>query len=110
VLRQALNEFIDLLKYGNMAYKIKPVSEYTLVNSNSLLHSWRGEPSKEKLLKNLTELARLDETHIPNEKIVQILDSGKYDYFDNGESIMVLDYPHFINTFLNKFFYDLVVN
>lgn len=96
----------ETLISGNVTYTIPSLLDGRFESDFNILHEWRTQISKEKLSMELFKIIK--SSCISRERISSVLKSGKIDSFENGDAVMILDYPFFANNFLDEFFLDLV--
>lgn len=104
VLASEANKYIHVLRVG--AGKIKPCHEIS-IEENWYLHELRSKERKEHLLRELTDIAKVNNP-VNLDGVHAVLESGEFDYFENDGRLLVLDYPFFANAFLDRFFISLI--
>jgi hypothetical protein len=109
VLKSNLIMFINILKHGEKNYELPSLNSLKPDEEEMFFHKWRDKASIGILKSKLLDIANKKNFGISNAKIMQVLKSGKYDYFDNGESTMLLDYPYFMNAFIDQFICDILL-
>lgn len=109
ILKDELLKLLNILKYGNESYDIPSISNLNAESEEMFFHKWRNKETRQKLKTKLKTIAQIDNIDISNSKILDVLKSGKYDYFDKGESILILEYPFFMNAFIDQFICDLLL-
>lgn len=104
VLKESLINYYQILLNGLKEYNIPPLKDIDDKNK-SYLHEWRSDNQKKQLLQSLNEIISNDAI-ITEAKIQETIDSGKYDYFERDKSVLILEYPFFMNAFLDRFICD----
>jgi len=90
-----------LWEQGLPAYKIPPLREPDTPQSATILHGWRSLEQRTRLWHALQERIVLE---AQAEDVVQTLRSGAFDTLTHGDGFLVLDYPHPLNTLLDRFY------
>ncbi len=86
-------------------YRTAPLRES--VNKPDLLafHPWRGMESTSALVSRLA--AAMDSVHYLNHTCLETIDWKHYDNYESSGGRVVLDYPFWVNSFLDHFYLDL---
>jgi hypothetical protein len=102
-------EDIELLrqvwKHGLPLHRVPPLHSYTGGVQNGALHLDRTPAQRHELWQRLT--AGLGHTPTVDD-VHAILTSGRFDTLTKGEGFVVLEYPHFVNSFVARFYLEVL--
>lgn len=97
----------DVWKNGLAAQRIPPLDQFQPEEHSSAFHGWRSNESRELLWKRFDEM--LPHTpEVTTHLVHEALRSGRFDSYNMPVGMMVLDYPHFVNAFLDRFYLELL--
>lgn len=109
VFYRDINQVIDdrkflnnIWKNGIKSYDLEPLSKLASNQTDFVFHEWRNQQTTEKLVKNMNEFFG-GKTNF-DLSFDQIKQSGIFDTYESNKGFMVLDYPYFMNAFLDKFY------
>lgn len=108
VLIEDLTEYHNLLRYGNKKYGYKSSATLSIAEDAYYFHEWRAPEMKSAIL-DLMQLTSNSVLDINPEKIQRLLSSGKYDYIENENKIMILEFPFFVNAFVDRFIFEMLM-
>lgn len=95
------NKSVKLQKTGS-SFHIEGVKE------SWFFHNWRSESMRAELKQNLDTAFKMKAPRSYEKALEGVLNSGKYDFFDRGSGFIVLNYPYFLNDFLDAFCIDVL--
>jgi hypothetical protein len=108
-IRLAIDQFLKMGREGNPHYNIRPWRDIEMSKS-FLLHEWRTPEQRQALKERLVSLLGAADANVSTGRLYRVLETGKYDFFDKDGSLIILDYPFFMNAFIAEFFFDLLRN
>lgn len=104
VLCEAAGHYLQTLRQGGKAGK--SLAAATEAGDQWYFHELRSEQQRQSLRNALQQL--VVSGNAPDQsRVSQVLDSGEFDFFDEGGSLMLLDFPYLFNAFLDRFFIRL---
>ena len=97
----------DVWERGLPGHHIGPLKNHRPDDMGPAFHGWRNKSQQQNLWEELSTL--LPYAHaLTSDDVRQALVSGRFDTYDMPAGFTVLDYPHFINSFLDRFFIELL--
>jgi hypothetical protein len=106
-LLQVANIFMDILKRGDARNGIPPIASLSVPSLRDYLNSMLPKDRSMELFQRMKAIAAMQAS--ANEGGLQrLLDSKKFDYFDYQSGLILLDFPFFLNAFLDEFFLALL--
>lgn len=108
-IKRSIQHFMSIIKNGLVNYNVRPISSSDAISDSLLFHEWRSSEQRLALKNRLLEINGT-EYKVNSKGIEDALQSGKYDFFDRAgnESLLVLNYPYFMNAFISDFFIDVI--
>lgn len=108
-IKTSILHFMSIMRDGLVNYNLKPMAKADPAGDSFLFHEWRSVEQRHALKSSL-EQVNITGYKVNNEGIRDVLQSGKYDFFDReeDESLLVLNYPYFMNAFIADFFVDVI--
>ena len=91
----------ELWAKGLPAYNLPPLREPATPQDSLSLHGWRSRDQRTRLWEALGACVSAEATL---EDVTATLKSGAFDFFVHGEGVLLLDYPHPCNAFLDRFY------
>jgi hypothetical protein len=107
VLKSSLVEYVGFLKSGTTE---KPFSlDHFNEDYNDLFfHEWRPLEMKKELLQDLFRVLTSEPQKLTSKNLQSVFETNKFDSLTSGESFIVLEYPHLMNAFNDRFFIELL--
>jgi hypothetical protein len=106
-----LNDLIFLKKLWNEGlqnYHTTPLREWGNSPDSYVLHHWRGLETSQKIYNRLASL--IDKFNHLDTQNFDFIEWSHYDNYESKNGRLVLDYPYFVNSFLDHFYIDLLSN
>lgn len=91
---------------GLPGYQTAPLRNSLDQPDRDMLHGWRDEAAQRTLITRLNRVIHLAE-HIGVDDLERI-DWERFDSYEGTAGRMVLEYPHFINAFVDRFYLELL--
>jgi hypothetical protein len=96
-----------LWRDGCPAWKLKPLVQPESVNDSWALHEWRTDEQRRTLWQRLADNIE-HYTSVSSDTVDRVLSGGKFDFYEAGEGLLLLNYPYFMNGFVDEFFLALL--
>lgn len=96
----------DIWRRGLPDHQIPPLGEISDGGSIAF-HWWRNAEARRRLATDLgSRITRVNTVSV--EAVRHVLQSGRFDNYSAPVGFVVLDFPHFVNAFLDRFFLELL--
>ncbi|MEV6825318.1 hypothetical protein [Amycolatopsis sp. NPDC051102] len=92
---------------GLPAHHTGPLAEARPDDMANGFHSWRTAEQRERLWQELSSLLPRAAA-VTAENVRTVLKSNRFDTFTMPVGVTVLDYPHFMNAFLDRFYLEVL--
>lgn len=93
----------EVWEHGLPAYRITPLKQLEPGTSATVFHPWRSVTAQQTLKQQLA-LGLPQVPHVTPTVIQQVLASGAFDTYTLPRGVMVLEYPDFMNAFIDRFY------
>jgi hypothetical protein len=88
-------------------HHVPPFTEYNPKGHSDALHEWRNEVRKKALWHRL-DAAISRAPRVSVELVSDALKSGRFDTYTKPRGTVILEYPHFVNAFVDPFYLSLL--
>jgi len=103
-----LEYIAKIWKMGMPRYhNIMPLKKFIPNQHDFCFHTWREEQERREVWKNLTNVLP-NLSSVSKKSIAKIIKSGKFDNYEMNPGFCVLEYPHFFNNFLDRFYFEIL--
>ncbi len=93
----------EVWEHGLPAYRIPPLKQVEPGTSDTVFHPWRSVTARQ-ILKQQLALGLPQVPHVTPTAIQHVLGSGAFDTYTLPRGVMVLEYPDFMNAFIDRFY------
>ena len=107
ILESTLSKYVLMLQKGD-SLGLRTATEMKGELDNIYYHPLRPIEFKQELAERLVNASEMDNLAFSRKNLNQVLASGKYDFFEREESLLILEFPHISNSFNDRFFLDLL--
>lgn len=95
----------DVWSHGLPAHRVAPLASYDGGAQEAALHLGRTPEMRRELWERLSAAL----AHRPTvDDVRAIVASGRFDTLTQDESFVVLEYPHFVNAFVSRFYLEVL--
>jgi hypothetical protein len=96
----------DVWRHGLSGQQVPPLGE--IGDGRSIaFHWWRSDEARHRLATKLG--GRIERAAaVTTDDVGRILASGRFDTYTAPSGFVVLDFPHFLNAFLDRLFVELL--
>jgi hypothetical protein len=107
LLLQDLATLHALWTDGCEAWRLPPLSDPSTPDSGTALHAWRPAARRREVWEALG--ARIDRwDQVEPARVDAVLGSGRFDYYDRGEGVLILEVPWMLNAFVDDLYLALL--
>lgn len=97
----------ELWEQGLPSRKMPPLAQTPKEDVRYVFHEWRTSEMHQALRQRLGELVpRYKDVKV--EDVQRLIGSGRFDNYTNEIGFTVLEYPHFLNAFVDRFYLELL--
>ena len=107
VVLDDLSLMTKVWNHGLPAHHTAPLVEAHADDMASTLHGWRTREQRQRLWRELASLLPAAAA-VKVDNVRTVLESSRFDTFTMPVGSTVLDYPHFMNAFLDRFYLDVL--
>lgn len=105
-LLQDIRLVTDVWRHGLPGHQLPPLGDIDDGRSIAF-HWWRSDEARRQLMTALgARLSQVDAIKVID--VQRVLASGEFDNYSMSPGFMVLEFPHFLNAFLDRFFLKLL--
>jgi hypothetical protein len=106
-LLQVVQAFKADLSAVNASQRLQPIESLDELRGTGYGHSFRAGAAEAQILKRLQKIATSPKAAHAM-ALDEVLNKGKYDFYEFEEGLILLDFPFFLNSFLDEFVLDLL--
>lgn len=107
VVLDDLSLMTQVWNHGLPAHHTAPLQEAHADDIASTLHDWRTPEQRRRLWRELASLLPAADA-VTADNVRTVLESSRFDTFTMPVGVTVLEYPHFMNAFLDRFYLDVL--
>lgn len=93
-----------LWREGAPGWRLAPLADPSTPKDGDTLHGWRSLEQRARLWAAVGEILGQDERE---GRVGEVLTSGVFDFYERGEGVLLLEYPHMLNAFIDRFYIEL---
>lgn len=99
----------ELWEHGLPSYKITALRDIDPIKKDFYFHPWRDGETRSKLKQRFdSTISRV--SRVNNETLQRVISSERFDIYNLPEGFAILEYPHFFNSFLDRFYLEILDN
>lgn len=98
-----------LWREGSPGWRLPPLSQAVTPRDGDSLHGWRSAAERERLWQAMAA-AMAGTAGGPEavaERLEALMESQRFDFYARGGGLMLLEYPHMLNAFMDRFYLEL---
>ena len=92
-----------LWREGAPAWRLPPLSDPATPRDGDALHGWRSLEQRTKLWEAVGRLSEV----VPEARVGEVLAGQGFDFYERGDGVLLLEYPHMLNAFIDRFYKEL---